>query len=140
YNTLSTRMYGAHGYALDTLGPKENIANIPREKILNYYHYWYQPKNFRTVIVGDVDPAEALALVEKYFPAPEFTPPAGYDVPTVGNPSPPQQPQVELLTHPNVSQAYLTLGFLGPSVERTEDVYAIDMAMLALGGGKSSRL
>ncbi len=140
YNTLAKLIYKEHGYALDTLGPKEVIASIPRERILEYYHHWYQPKNFSTVIVGDVQPQDALKLVERYFPAPTYTPPAAYSVPEVGSPQKPAQPEVMVMESPSVTQAYLTLGFLGPSVQKTQDVYALDMAMLALGSGKSSRL
>ena len=63
YVELSRRMYGTHGYGMDTLGPKENIARIPRENILAYYHYWYQPRNFNTIIVGDIDPNKVKKLV-----------------------------------------------------------------------------
>lgn len=140
YTELSKLMYGKHGYALDTLGPKENIANIPRESILEYYHYWYQPQNFNTVIVGDVDPEKVKKLVASAFPAPPFTAPKDYKAPTVGPVALPTVAQAKVLQNPNISQAYIALGMLGPAQQKPEDVYALDIAMLALGSGKSSRL
>jgi zinc protease len=140
YTELSKLMYGKHGYALDTLGPKENIANIPRESILEYYHYWYQPQNFNTIIVGDVDPEKAKKLVASTFPAPPFVSPKDYKAPGVGPVAPPNAAQSKVLQNPNISQAYIALGMLGPAQQKPEDVYALDIAMLALGSGKSSRL
>lgn len=140
YIALSKLMYGSHGYGLDTLGPKENIANIPRDSILEYYHYWYQPQNFNTVIVGDVNPEQVKELVEKDFPAPQFMAPKDYQPPTVGPVQPPTEAQAQVLENPNISQDYLALGLLGPAQQNPDDVYALDIATLALGGGKSSRL
>lgn len=140
YVTLSKLIYGDHGYALDTLGPKENIAQIPRESILDYYHYWYQPKHFATVVVGDVDPEKVKALVSQYFPTPGYVLPANYHVPTVGKPQPLTQPIGKVETDPKVSQDYFTLNFLGPSIDEAHDSYAMDIAMNVLGDGKSSRL
>lgn len=140
YVELAKLMYGQHGYSYDTLGPKENIATIPREHILEYYHYWYQPQNFNTIIVGDVDPEQAKLLVTQAFPSPPFHSPKGYKAPTVELVTPPQAPQTKVMENPSITQTYFALGFLGPAQQKPEDVYALDIAMLALGSGKSSRL
>lgn len=141
FSTLSRLIHGNHGYALDTLGPKENIAKIPRDNILAYYQYWYQPQNFNTIISGDVDPKEALKLVESYFAQPPNLKTAEpYSPPPVGKPEIPKQPKVKVITDPSVSQSYFTLGFPAPSIESRNDNYALDVAMLALGSGASSRL
>ena len=140
YVALSKLMYNQHGYGLDTLGPKENIANIPREAILEYYHYWYQPQNFNTVIVGDVNPEQVKTLVQKAFPAPPFLAPKNYQAPKVTTVQPPAAAQSHVLENPSISQAYLAVGLLGPAQQNPDDVYALDIATLALGSGKSSRL
>ncbi|MBY0403893.1 MAG: insulinase family protein, partial [Cyanobacteria bacterium] len=146
FDALSKILYQNHGYGLDTLGPKENIANISREKILGYYQYWYSPKNFKTVISGDIQPEKALALVQKYFAdgaagktaqsekVSDYTPPA------VGLPKPLESIQSKVITDNSVSQVYFTLGFPGPSISQRSDIFALDVAMLALGSGSSSRL
>ena len=137
---LGQMLYGTHGYALDTLGPKANIANIPRQDILDYYHYWYQPKNFNTIIVGDVDPEQVKKVVSAAFTAPVYSVTAGYTVPTIAKPLGPAKPQARALTDPNISQDYFSLAMLGPGVESARDTYAMDIAMMSLGSGKSSRL
>lgn len=140
YIELAKLMFGTHGYALDTLGPKENIANIPRDAILEYYHYWYQPKNFNTVIVGDVNPDQVKNWVSANFTAPPFTVPKGYQPPMSGVALNPDAAQAKVLENPSISQSYFSLGLMGPAQKNIDDVYAMDIAMLALGSGKSSRL
>ncbi|MEB3288021.1 MAG: pitrilysin family protein [Vampirovibrionales bacterium] len=140
YITLSKLMYGDHGYGLDTLGPKSVIASVPRNDILDYYHYWYQPQHFATVIVGDVDPEKVKAMVSQYFPAPAYQRPEKYEAPMVEMPVAPAKALGEVSLSPNVTQAYYTLSFLGPSIKQAHDSYALDIAMKVLGDGKSSRL
>jgi zinc protease len=140
YTELSKMLYGTHGYAMDTLGPKENIANIPRESILEYYHYWYQPQNFNTIVVGDVNPEQVKKLVAEVFPAPPFQRPKNYTPPAVGPVTTPTGMQVKVIENPSLSQSYLAIAMLGPAQQNPQDVYALDIAMLALGSGKSSRL
>ncbi|MDX2085111.1 MAG: pitrilysin family protein [Candidatus Melainabacteria bacterium] len=140
FRELSTRLYGPQGYGLDTLGPKETIASISREAILNYYHYWYQPQHFKTVISGHVTAPEAVQAVRKAFSSfPESTgtyqPPTGTQAPKY-----PQAQQVKVLSSPKVSQAYAILAFPAPGMNRKHDTYPLDVAMHAFGGGQSSRL
>lgn len=148
FDALSKLLYGNHGYGLDTLGPKSNIANIPREAILGYYQHWYQPKNFHTVIVGDVNPEQVKVWVEKLFSSTasattgtaltekvgQYTPPV-VNAPVFGS-----VPKTKVIIDPSVTQSYLTLGIPGPSIEQREDVFPLDVAMNVLGAGKSSRL
>ncbi len=141
---LTKQLFGDHGYALDTLGPKELIGSVPRKRILDYYHHWYQPKNMHTIIVGDVNPAQAVELVKTAFPADHFPGGGkaldGYTPPHVGLAKGPDALQVSILEDPNISQSYVALAFLGPSIQEREKTYALDVGMLALGSGRSSRL
>lgn len=49
------------------IGTKESINGITREKVLDYYNTWYTPDNAVTVITGDVNVDETIALVSKHF-------------------------------------------------------------------------
>ncbi len=137
---VTKNLYGDHTYALDTLGPKEVIATIPRKAILDYYHYWYQPQNFRTVVVGDVDPKEVQKLIAEKFKHTPFKKPKSLKVPTVTAPKTPDTYKLAVIQNPNVSQSYSILSFMGPSIKNRKDMYALDLAFMALGDGKSSRL
>ena len=146
---LHEAMYPGHGYALDTLGPKALIGTIPREAILSYYHHWYQPQHFLTVVSGDVTPEAAVAAVQDAFDTawqrrlnntPLTAPNSVYTPPAVSAVQALPTQQVVVLTDPNASQAYLTLGFLAPAVEARKATKALDLAMHTLGNGRSARL
>ena len=49
------------------IGTKDTINNLTREKVFDYYNTWYTPDNAVTVITGDVDVNETIALVSKYY-------------------------------------------------------------------------
>lgn len=140
--TVAEAIYKNHGYALDTLGPKSNIANIPRQSIMDYYHYWYQPKHLKTVIVGDVNPNEVVMLMQQHFShsvSPlstdsSYTPPSPTTIKTL-----PQQ-QITIIEDPNVSQCYIGIAFLAPSIDQRKEAAALDVAIQAIGSGKSSPL
>jgi len=141
YIELEKALFGAHPYAMDTLGPKSNIQDLPRESILGYYHQWYQPANFKTVIAGDIDPTQAVADVDVAFSkAYGATPRPGKGEPTKYPVEPLNAPKAVVLSDPNLSVAYLTLGFLAPPASRPKESAALDVAALILGQGDSSRL
>jgi len=57
----------AHPYRVPTIGKHEDIENSQMSDVQNFFRKWYLPNNASLAIVGDFDPAEAKALVEKYF-------------------------------------------------------------------------
>lgn len=76
-------------YAWPVIGWMSDLMAYTEEEITEYFETHYQPANLTGVIVGDFDPADAKALVERYFgrlenkrpaPAPVVT----YEVPLGG--------------------------------------------------------
>ena len=51
-------------------GSTENIDALTRDDVVNYYKNNYHPGNMVTVITGEVDEAQTIGLVSKYFNAP----------------------------------------------------------------------
>lgn len=49
------------------IGLEEVIREAQRERFVEFYENWYTPNRMAVVIVGDVEPEEASALVRKYF-------------------------------------------------------------------------
>lgn len=48
-------------------GSVDNIKNVTRDDVVNYYNKWYTPDNMTTVLVGDVNPDDAIKLISKNF-------------------------------------------------------------------------
>ena len=56
-----------HPYHIPTIGKHEDIDAANLEDVKDFFKQWYVPNNASLSIAGDFDPAEAKALVEKYF-------------------------------------------------------------------------
>ena len=62
------------------IGHDDIIRSFPREAVKRFYDDWYRPNLMAVMVVGDVDPARAQAMVKKHFsglknPVPERTRP-----------------------------------------------------------------
>lgn len=58
------------------IGTPEIIKGAPRERLQAFYDTWYRPDRMAVVVVGDIDPAQAEALVRSRFgsiPRPQGT-------------------------------------------------------------------
>ncbi len=58
--------YG-HPYSWLTIGYVEDLNRVDVQDLKNFFLRWYGPNNATLTIGGDIKPAEALILVEKYF-------------------------------------------------------------------------
>lgn len=68
YTIMLKNMFGLQSSSEDiVIGTKNNINNMTREDLFDYYNTWYTPDNAVTVITGDVDEKEAIELVSKYY-------------------------------------------------------------------------
>jgi zinc protease len=77
-----------HPYANDVIGSHEDLLAAKLQDVRDFFATYYTPNNLTLAIVGDLDPAEAKRLVEKYFsgiPAgPALDRPARYVPPLTG--------------------------------------------------------
>ena len=101
-----------------------------------FFKTYYVPNNAVLLILGDVKPAEGLALAEKHF----GTIPAG-SPPAFADPSEPEQTEER---HGHVEEKFGTLpaiaiGYLLPK-RRTADWCAMALLDQALHGGRAGRL
>lgn len=56
-----------HPYYWPTIGFVEDLNRVGVEDLKNFFMRWYGPNNASVVVAGDVNPAEVMKLVEKYF-------------------------------------------------------------------------
>ena len=66
---LYAAAFQAHPYHHSTIGWRSDIEKVPIEKLREFYDTFYWPDNATASIIGDFDPAAALALVKKYYGA-----------------------------------------------------------------------
>ena len=119
-----------------TIGSMEDLDAATVEDIQEFFRIYYAPNNAVLAVAGDIDQAETLALIEKYFA-------------TI--PSQPEPPPVDVAEPAGVAvnqDAYLdklapvpafALGWKIPE-RRSPDFYALSLASHLLFEGESARL
>jgi len=136
---LFARLYPTgHPLHSNDLGTRETIESITRDNLVDFHALYYRPENTILAIVGDIDAAEAAALVEQAF--------GGWV--RLGQPVRPNLPQVSVpakeelvrVPVPNKTQVDIAIGFPGVS-RRDSGYYQADLMNYLLGrGGFMSRL
>jgi zinc protease len=69
FERLSDLAYDVHTYQHTTMGYLADIEAMPDQMAYakTFFDRWYRPEYASVIVVGDVDPAKTLALVEKYW-------------------------------------------------------------------------
>jgi zinc protease len=128
--------YTKHPYAWTAGGNLKDLDATTPADLRRFYDAYYQPNNALLVVVGKVTEAEVRASAEKWFGpiAKGAAPPR----PAADAVEPPQTARRREVADP--SQLGLCIvGFHVPPA-RHDDIYALQLASLILGGGESSRL
>ena len=136
---LFARLYPVgHPLHDNDLGTKETVGSIARDDLVAFHLKYYRPENTILAIVGDFDPDQAGALVEKSFGGwKRLGQPVRPDFPQV---PPPAKPEVVRIPIANKTQLDISIGFPGIS-RRDPDFYQADLMNYLLGrGGFMSRL
>src|SRR3954470_3275064 len=49
------------------IGDPSAIEGAQREQLVRFYHDWYRPDLMAVIVVGDIDPAAAAAMIKEHF-------------------------------------------------------------------------
>lgn len=124
-----------HPYHWPTIGWMEDIQGFTTEDCEEFYRTYYAPDNATVVVVGDVDEAAALALVQQHYGAlPPSSPPA-----RVRPTEPAQLEERRLEVQKPTSTEKLMLGFKAPPLMHPDHV-SLTVLNEILFGGRSSRV
>ena len=100
-----------------------------------YYHRYYLPNNCTLVVVGDIDPKEALTQIEATFGAL----PAGPEPPKVTAKEPKHYGPLRVEVHREAQFPSLLMNYHVPNWESPE-AYPLELLARILSSGRSSRL
>jgi zinc protease len=125
----------SHPYSWDVIGSMADLSAATEEDVKNFFRLYYAPNNAFVAIVGDFDPAQAKAWVQKYF----GDIPRGKDINrpsvspvTLGN-------EVRLVLEDRVQLPRLYVQW--PTVgEKSDDRFALDVLGAILSGPRTARL
>lgn len=117
-------------------GTTNNITNLTRDDVVNYFNNNYYPSNMVTVITGEVDPDETMKLVSKYFTSTKQPPNARYHE---------QLTQIDKTVREDIisdkaTATSIVMGFKGPQNNALEDTIFMEAATRILCSGNNTRL
>ncbi len=118
--------FDEHTYKHTTMGFFADIEDMPNQLEYSklFFDRWYRPEKSTVILVGDLDPDETVALVEKYFGGWER---GSYEVAIPAEPAP-SGPRDEHIQWQGPTQPWLMFGFRGPAFDgRSPDTVALDM-------------
>jgi zinc protease len=124
-----------HPYHWPVIGSMEDLTAASYEDVVQFFKSWYGPNNTSLVVAGDVDPAQARRLVEKWF----SDVPRGTPVPPIAAPPAVLTSEKRLTLEDHVQLPRLYLAWLSPPLFAPGDE-AMNVLSRVLASGKNSRL
>jgi len=124
-----------HPYHWPTIGYTPDLRQATLDDVRDFFARHYHPGNASIALAGDIDPAAALALVERYF----GDLPAGPPVPRVAVPEGGLSGETRLVLEDRVDRPRLYLAWRTPALFEDGDA-ALDVAADVIASGKTSRL
>jgi predicted Zn-dependent peptidase len=126
--------FSKHPYKRPVIGYDDDIRNLTRQDVQQFFETYYPPNNLTVAIVGDINPAQVKALAQEYFG--RF--PARPNPPKVTKIEPPQQKTREVnLKLP--SQPWYMEGYHRPPLNHPDNAtYEVIAALMS--EGRTSRL
>jgi zinc protease len=134
--TLTEMLYPeGHPYHWPVIGYMPDLTAASYDDVVSFFKSYYSPANASLVVAGDVDPANARRLIEKWFgdvkPGAAVVPPTIPGVMLTGVQKKTITDHVQL---PRIYTAWLTPPQLSPADA------ALDLVADVLAGSKNSRL
>ena len=124
-----------HPYYGNVIGSHEDIQAVKLDDVNRFFRQFYAPNNATMAIVGDYDPAQAKALVQKYF----GTLKQGPAVPPIKADTPKITAERRKVVTARVELPRVYMAWLTSPIFKAGDADA-DIAATILGGGRTSRL
>ena len=126
--------FDVHPYQRPVIGYADDLDQMTREQVTQFFQTYYTPDRMTFAVVGDVDTAEVKRMATNYFGRYPARPPA----PRVEAIEPPQTEPKEF-TLELQSQPWYLEGYHRPGI-RHPDHLVYDMIDAILSGGRTSRL
>ncbi len=136
YKEIYQTAFVAHPYHHSTIGHRSDIEKVSIEKLRAFYDTFYWPDNATVSIIGDFEPAAALALVKKSF---GVYPRAPKPIPTVYTEEPAQTGARRVTVKRAGQLGVVAIAHKIPAATHP-DYAAISLLSAILSDGKNSRL
>lgn len=132
---INSAAFVAHPYHHPTIGWRSDIEKVSIEKLREFYDTFYWPDNATVTVIGDIEPAAALALVKKYYGA---IPKSPHPIPQVYTEEPEQSGPRRVTVKRAGQLGVIGVAFKTPAA-RHPDMPALQVLGAILTSGKNSR-
>lgn len=133
--SMLAAIFPDHPYHHPIIGYKQDLWSVSRETLIKFYQYHYRPNNATLVMVGDLDPKDAIKHALKEFghlqPNKEYEKEKFYHTPDL------KQQSVTLFRE--ISVPFCVLAWMIPGATTKND-YLVELINWIIGSGKGSRL
>ena len=138
FNYLMTqKSFSSHPYKRSTIGSIEDLEAATLENVKRFHATYYRPDNATLLVVGDLDPTQFDAWVDKYFGSIQKP---SLPLPRVDVKEPERNGEQRFTEYgANVPLPGVGITYLIPA-ERDADAAALTMVDIILSQGRSSRL
>ncbi|MBI2180651.1 MAG: insulinase family protein [Deltaproteobacteria bacterium] len=127
--------YTVHPYRRPVIGWMDDIQNLSRQDLVDFYKLYYAPNNAYVVVTGDFSTEEILAKIKSAFEKI----PRGAEPPKVRVEEPPQRGERRVILKKEAELPFILMYYHAPNL-KSPDNYALDLLSVVLAGGRSSRL
>ena len=136
FDLFEATVFRGTPYGHPTTGFIRTVKGLTTEDVKGFYQTWYTPPNTILAVVGDFKSADMVKKIDKALGKW-----SGKAPPAVPSSKPEQVKgrQVVLVDYPGLTQSQIRIGGVGIA-RGNPDIYAIQVANVALGGGFTSRL
>lgn len=133
---LSAAMYPkGHPYSWPVIGSMADLSAASEEDVKAFFRLYYAPNNATLAVVGDFDPAQAKAWIQKYFAdLPQGKPLQRPSVPLGKLDSGKRLVYEDRVQVPRLYIQWPTVGF------KTDESYALSVMSSILSGTRTARL
>ena len=135
YEQVLAAAFNNHPYRWPVIGWMQDLKNITRDDLYNYYKTYYTPNNAMILIAGNVDADTILAKIKKEFGAI----PGGQEIKAVNIGDPEQLGEKRLFVKKEAELPYVFAGYKAPNISN-DDSSALEVLSSILSGGKSARI
>jgi len=127
--------YTVHPYRRPVIGWMDDIQNLSRQDLADFYKLYYAPNNAYVVVTGDFSTEEILAKIKAAFEKIS----RGVEPPKVRAEEPPQRGERRVILKKEAELPFILMYYHAPNL-KSPDNYALDLLTVVLAGGRSSRL
>lgn len=130
------RTHPNHPYRWTVIGETEHLDSATLQEFMEFYNTYYVPNNAVMAIAGDIDYAQAEALVEKYF---NEIPAGTRTISRTNTVDEKRDGEIRDIVYDNIQLPAVIQAFNLPPMKH-EDIAAFELLSTYLTGGNSSLL